>query len=248
MLDAASISLVLDLYRPERARLLETLSELTADQWALPTECPAYDVKGIATHILGDDLSLLSRQRDEGENGLLLLAPELPDADFRTLLDTFNDRWVAAAAFFSPAVLLELLGLAGDWTADYYQGVDPESEGEYVGFFGGPGPTSPFWQAIAREYLERWVHHSQIKRALGNGPLDDRHFVIAGVQIVAAIARVDAPVPPEGGDWSFGEVVLGDTEQAANVLTRGLTADEVRDVVTGPAPAVAALAQIAGRT
>ncbi len=48
MLDATSISTVLDVYRPERARLIETLSDLGDSQWALPTECPAYDVKGIA--------------------------------------------------------------------------------------------------------------------------------------------------------------------------------------------------------
>lgn len=40
------------------------------------TECPAYTVKGIATRVLGDDLSLLSRQRDEAENGLVQVAVE----------------------------------------------------------------------------------------------------------------------------------------------------------------------------
>jgi hypothetical protein len=34
--------------------------------------------------------------------------------------------------------------------------------------FGVPfGESSPFWHAIAREYLERWAHHSQI-----NGPAE----------------------------------------------------------------------------
>jgi len=51
---------------PERAALAELLESLAPDDWARPTECPAYTVKGIATHVLGDDLSLLSRQRDAG--------------------------------------------------------------------------------------------------------------------------------------------------------------------------------------
>ena len=41
--------------------------------------------------------------------GVISIAADMPGADFRTLLDAFNDRWVAAAGFFSPAVLIELL-------------------------------------------------------------------------------------------------------------------------------------------
>ena len=102
MLDSSSISVVLRAYRPERDALLEFLASLSADDWAQPTECPAYPVKGIATHILGDDLSLLSRQRDRAVQGLVYMADELPGADFRTLLDAFNDKWVATAQFIEP--------------------------------------------------------------------------------------------------------------------------------------------------
>jgi uncharacterized protein (TIGR03083 family) len=168
VIDERTIGVVLDAMRQERAAFLELLGGLDAGAWAGPTECPAYDVKGIATHVLGDDLSLLSRQRDGAENGLFQLAAELPGTDFRTLLDTFNDRWVAAARFLSPELLVELLRLAGDWTASYYEAVDPSAPGEPVGFFGATG-ASPSWQAIAREYLERWVHHSQIRGRSGWG-------------------------------------------------------------------------------
>ena len=58
----------------ERLALPALLHGLTEEDWARPTECPAYPVKGVATHVLGDDLSLLSRQRDSATNGLLLLA------------------------------------------------------------------------------------------------------------------------------------------------------------------------------
>ena len=158
MIGADSIATVLEALRPERTRVLELLGGLADDEWAAPTECPLYSVKGIATHVLGDDLSLLSRQRDHATQGLLLVAEELPGADFRTLLDTFNDRWVAAARFLSADLLVELLRLAGEWTSSYYDSVDPLAPCEPVGFFGPTGEPSPFWQAIAREYMERWVH------------------------------------------------------------------------------------------
>ena len=178
MLDSSSISVVLQTYRPERDALLKLLAGLSADEWTQPTECPAYPVKGIATHVLGDDLSLLSRQRDGAVQGLVYMTDELPGADFRTLLDAFNDRWVTTARFMSPLLLIELLRLTGEWTAAYYESVDPDAPGEPVGLFGASrDSSSPFWQAIAREYLERWIHHSQIRRALGLRSLADAQFL-----------------------------------------------------------------------
>ena len=135
-IDHATISTVLDAYGPERARLIQLLATLDDEQWAKPTECPAYSVKGIASHILGDDLSLLSRQRDGAAPGLVLMAERMPGTDFRALLDGFNDQWVDATGFLSPALLLQLLDLTGQWTHRYYCDVDPSAPGEPVPMFG----------------------------------------------------------------------------------------------------------------
>jgi uncharacterized protein (TIGR03083 family) len=249
MLDASSISMVLDVYRPERRHLLELLRGLSAEQWGTPTECPAYTVKGIATHVLGDDLSLLSRQRDAHEDGVSLLAREIGPKDFATLLDAFNDRWVGAAAFLSPELLSELLDLAGEWTAAYYEAADPTSPGEPVTLFGDSRDASAaFWHAIAREYLERWIHHSQIRRALGLGSLAEREFLVPGFEVAAAIARMEPTVPSSPDEpWSIGPVVLGDAQQAADILTRGRTAEEIERVITGPAEMVTLFAAVASR-
>jgi hypothetical protein len=206
-------------------------------------------VKGVATHILGDDLSLLSRQRDQAENGLSLLIAELPGSDFRTLLDTFNDRWVAAARFLSPNLLVELLGLTGEWTAGYYESVDPLTAGESVGLFGArQDQSSPFWQAIAREYLERWIHHSQIRRALGLSSLSDLRFLEPGIAVVGAIARLEPTIPttPES-TWSIGPIALGSAEQAAAILTRAYTPDEVCELAAGPSEVLQLFAAAIGR-
>ena len=248
MIDASSIGVVLDAYGPERAALLELLGGLDARQWALPTECPAYSVKGVATHVLGDDLSLLSRQRDEAVPGTDQVAAELPEADFGTILDTFNDQWVAAAGFLSAELLTELLRLSGEWTETYYRRVDPTAPGEPVGLFGVFEGASPFWHAIAREYMERWTHHSQIRRALGLRSLAEEPFVRVGVQVAAAAARVE-PGIPEGpsGPWALGPLALGDAQQAADVLTRAHGAEELRTLVSGPVDFVELFAAVAGR-
>jgi uncharacterized protein (TIGR03083 family) len=227
---------VTSMLRPERAALVELLRSLEPDDWARPTECPAYSVKGVATHVLGDDLSLLSRQRDQATNGLLLVAEEMAGADFRTILDLFNDTWVSAARFLSAAVLVDLLLVVGDRTAEFYESVDLEAPCEPVFFFGSTGEPSPYWQAIAREFVERWVHHSQIRRALGQASLANEQFVRTGVDVVAAAARVEAM--QDEGQWSIGNVVIGSTQQTADVLTRGHTAEEIRQLVTGPEDAV----------
>jgi uncharacterized protein (TIGR03083 family) len=248
MIDATSISVVLAALRPERELLLDTLQRFDAEDWSRSTECPAYTVKGIATHVLGDDLSLLSRQRDRAENGLAQLATELPGADFRTLLDTFNDRWVAAARFLSTELVMELLRLSGEWTAHYYDNVDPAAPGEPVGFFGVTGSSSPFWHAIAREYMERWVHHSQIRRAVALGSLAETRFLTVGIEVAAAAAHVEPGIPSEpGGAWMLGPVVLGPAQQAADILTRAHTAENVRKLATGPPAAVDLLAAFAGQ-
>ncbi len=145
---------------------------------------------------------LAARQRDGATNGLLLMAEDLGGADFHTILDAFNDRWVSTARFFGTDVLVELLQAAGDWTSDIYESVDLAGPCEPVFFFGSTGEASPYWQAIAREFMERWVHHSQILRALGRPSLADEVMVRTGVDVVAAAAGVGASF--DDGRWSIG--------------------------------------------
>ncbi len=252
-IDGSTISAVLDVYLPERARLIQCLAGLDHEQWMLPTECPAYSVQGIATHILGDDLSLLSRQRDGAVQGLVLMAERMPGAEFRELLDGFNDQWVEAARFVSPALLLRLLDLSGQWTHRYYCDVDPNAPGEPVPLFGATfGDSSPFWHAIAREYLERWAHHSQIRRALGLGSLADSPFLDIGHAIIRTVAAAPTgdPVVAVGDSdtpWTIGPIVLGARQQAADILTLGHSAAEVTRLIEGPDDAVRQFAARVGR-
>jgi hypothetical protein len=205
--------------------------------------------QNVATHVLGDDLSLLSRQRDGAVQGLVYMAEELPQADFRTLLDTFNDTWVATARFMSPVLLIELLSLTGEWTAAYYESVDPDSLGEPVGLFGASrDSSSPFWQAIAREYLERWIHHSQIRRGLGSESLADRQFLRSGIEVAAAMARMEPVVPMDpDGAWGFGPIVLGPAQQASDILTRAHTSEAIGQLASGPAEMIDLISAVAGK-
>ena len=163
---------VIDALRAERDALLELLGGLRADQWARPTECPKWTVHGIALHLLGDDLSLLSRQRDAEPSGLIQVAQCNPGLSFLEFLHRFNERWVDAGPFISAQVLVELLRFSGKLTADFYSNVDRDTLGEPV-FWLGPQPA-PYWLIASREFGERWVHHHQVARAVGvSGPRDN---------------------------------------------------------------------------
>lgn len=237
-----NLAVVTDAMRAERIALLDLLSGLDADDWARPTECPAYPVKGIAAHILGDDLSLLSRQRDGALPGLILFAENHPGLDFRELLDGFNDQWVEAARFLSPRLLLGLLRLVGKESAAFYETIDPMTAGEPVPLFSPPaGEGSPYWHAIVREYLERWTHHSQIRRALGRPSLADSPFLEVGARIVATVAELPVVVPATG-DVTLGPLTLGSRGQAADLLTLAHHEADAIALIGGPDDAVRAFA------
>jgi hypothetical protein len=216
-------------------------------------------VKGIALHILGDDLSLLARQRDASANGLVLFAEDHPGLTFRELLDGFNDEWVHTARFLSTELLVELLSLVGDWSETFYRevGLDTISR-EPVGLFAQTAP-SPYWQVIAREYLERFVHQSQIRRAVGAPDLSGEPVtnVARGVVEVLAAWLVDF-APPAGstvgvefgvaGSWSWERAADGwrvrdgiddatarirtDPDRTVALISRGMTTDEAAQCVT----------------
>jgi hypothetical protein len=83
----------------------------------------------------------------------------------------------------------------GEWTATYFVAADPETLGEPVGFFGSQGQPSPFWHAIGREFVERWIHHSSSTSAIltpGHTVKEIRSLVTERsdrVELLAMVAR-----------------------------------------------------------
>jgi uncharacterized protein (TIGR03083 family) len=178
----ASSVQVLELLQDERKELLRLLGELSPQEWDAATECPAWSVKGIALHLLGDDVSLLSRQRDEEPPGIMVEAKGDGWEDLMTSLDRFNEQWVDTAGFFSPALILDLLRITGEWTHRWYASVDSDRLGETIHWI-SPIDPQPYWLLAAREYLERWIHHLQIRRAVNSAGLDGARYVIPAVAI-----------------------------------------------------------------
>lgn len=56
--------LIADLFPEVRRELLQVLNDLSPAEWARQTAAPLWSVKEVALHLLGGDVSNLSRRRD----------------------------------------------------------------------------------------------------------------------------------------------------------------------------------------
>jgi uncharacterized protein (TIGR03083 family) len=242
----------------ERAEFVALLEELSADEWTHSTECPAWTVKGIALHVLGDDLSCLSRQRDQAQPAVFRNDAGEWAGSYRSL-DEFNEHWVSTAEFFGTELIVELLRETGAWTLEWYTTVDPESLGEAVWFYSED--PAPYWMIAAREHWERWIHQNQIRRATGRPLLDEegllktvigtvmRAFPHAfralrvddGTTVGVSLTELgDWTVQRDRGAWRLYEGAGADAdiglsvarESATPLFSRGLSADEVTQAVT----------------
>jgi uncharacterized protein (TIGR03083 family) len=255
--------LVLDLFPPERAALLELLSSLADDDWAKPTACEGWSVKDIAAHLLADDLGRLSRGRDRFAEAAF--APEgrrSYEAELLAFINRMNESWVAAARRLSPPLLIDLLRFSGDQTQRYLESLDPMAIGEPVSW-AGPDPA-PVWLDVAREFTERWLHQQQLRDAVQRpGLKEPRFFAPVLDTLVRALphtfrdvlaprdTRVALSISGEsGGEWALvrdahcwalyrgaaarpAAAVTIDQETAWRLFTKGLTKDEAKAELRG---------------
>jgi uncharacterized protein (TIGR03083 family) len=147
-----------------RAELAGLLAGLSGADWERPTACPGWPVHGVAAHLLGVELGNVSARRDGWK-----LGPSSA-GDLDAWLNGFNQQWVGAARRISPALLIELLDLAGRRFEEYVATLDLDAAGGPVEWATGSEPA-PVWLDVAREYMERYVHQDQIRSATGRGRL-----------------------------------------------------------------------------
>jgi uncharacterized protein (TIGR03083 family) len=147
-----------------RAELAALLTGLTAGDWALPTACPGWSVHDVAAHLLGVELGNVSVRRDRWRLG------PAEGEDLDAWLNRFNQQWVDAARRISPALLIELIDLAGRRFEEHLATLDLDAAGGPVEWATGSDPA-PVWLDVAREYMERYVHQQQIRDATGRPPL-----------------------------------------------------------------------------
>jgi uncharacterized protein (TIGR03083 family) len=152
------------LFGIERERLLVTLRALDAIDWDRATNCPGWSVLGIAGHLLGNDLGVLSRQRDQHFG---TSPPKgLHEKEFIAWIDELQRQWVQAARRISPRLVIDLLSWTGPQMVDLLAHQDPLERSALVEW-AGPSRV-PIWLNQVRELSEFWIHRQQIREALGD--------------------------------------------------------------------------------
>jgi uncharacterized protein (TIGR03083 family) len=239
------------LFKVERARLLDLLASLGAESWSRPTPCPAWTMHGLAAHLVGDDLSLLARYRDDHHG---TVPPEgVDEAGFIAWIDDLQLEWVHAARRLSPRLVLDLLRWLGSQVAEVLAGQDLTPVTALV-TWAGPEPV-PVWLDQARDLSEYWIHRQQLLEALDRRadlrpdlavPILDALRWALPYRLGALPARagdavaieVDQPGGPlattwtllhDGSAWHFGGTGRGDWTRAR----LSMTADEAWRLLTG---------------
>lgn len=162
--------IVIDLFEPTLEHLLRLLRQLSEREWGLATPCAGWTVKDVALHLLGDDIGMLSRGRDQDRSYTLP-----PGPDFVSRINKHNAIWVEAARRMSPRLACELLDLTGHEIVRYFKSLDPMALGGPVSW-AGPDPA-PVWFDLAREYTERWHHQQHIREAVQQPGLMEARFL-----------------------------------------------------------------------
>jgi uncharacterized protein (TIGR03083 family) len=258
------------LFRLERARLLELLTSLDGSDWDRSTPCPGWSVLGLATHLVGDDLSFLAVQRDHHVG---TPAPTgLSDDEFIAWLDDLQAEWVHAARRMSPRLVVESLASLGDDVADVVAEQDPSTPSAHVSW-ASPGPV-PIWLDHARELSERWIHRQQLLQSLDRSAdlradlaepvLDGLRWAYphrlaslprpagtrVAIEVTGPVMDLHWTLVSDGTGWQFGTrgVVQFDaelqlsTDQAWRLLTNNLSAVQLqRLAATGDVEIVEAL-------
>ena len=147
--------------------IVSLCSNLTDDQWALPTDCPGWSVQDNVAHMIGTERMLLGEQPE---------APPVGDAPhLRNDIGKANDQWIESYRSRSGNEVLgefraiterRLAALRAMTTEDWdREGFTPE----------GPGPYRVFMEI---RVFDCWYHDQDIREALGepgflDGPIAD---------------------------------------------------------------------------
>jgi uncharacterized protein (TIGR03083 family) len=196
-------------------------SDLTDDQWRLPTDCPGWSVHDNVAHMIGTERLLLGEQPSAAGSD----APHV-----RNDIGKANEAWIATyAAFAGPDLLAELRAVTArrldalrnlgrdDWDRE---GFTPE----------GPGPYRQFMEI---RVFDCWYHDQDMREALGRpgfleGPVADLSIGRIPGKALGYVVGKKAAAPP-------GTTVVFTIEGDAPLVASVTVPPEGRAVVT-PGP------------
>jgi uncharacterized protein (TIGR03083 family) len=142
-------------------KLIELLLSLSAGEWDAQTVVTRWKVRDVAAHLLDTVLRKLSLVRDSCyvEN-VKIGSPK----DVAALVNRLNEEGVKVYRRLSPAVLIDMMKMACEQSADFHESLDPFAPAAFGVSWAGEA-ESLNWFDTARELTERWHHQQQIRVA-----------------------------------------------------------------------------------
>ena len=131
-------------------------SDLSPEQWAMPTECPGWSVQDQVSHLVGSECRLLGRP-----------APAHEPADtshVRNEVGQGNEALVDYRRQFSGA---EVLAEFREITAERLGALRAMTEADFAAETPNPLGSGPYTDLLAIRIYDAWVHEQDMRRALG---------------------------------------------------------------------------------
>lgn len=149
------------LLRKVDSKLIDLLRSLEASEWDLQTVAPLWRVRDVAAHLLDTQLRKLSMVRDSCfVEGVTVRSPQ----DVIALVNRLNAEGVTVYRRLSSPVLIEMMQLACEQSAEFHESLDPFAPAAFNVSWAGE-EKSLNWFDTARELTERWHHQQQIRLA-----------------------------------------------------------------------------------
>jgi uncharacterized protein (TIGR03083 family) len=149
------------LLRSVDEELIQLLRSLTPGEWDLQTIAPAWKVRDVAAHLLDTALRKLSLVRD---SCFVEAANIRSSEDLSALVNRLNREGVTVYRRVSPSVLIDLMQVACEQSAQFHESLDPFAPAAFAVSWAGEA-ASLNWFDTARELTERWHHQQQIRLA-----------------------------------------------------------------------------------
>jgi uncharacterized protein (TIGR03083 family) len=205
------------------ASLAETCHELSGTEWALPTECPGWDVKDQLSHLIGIERALLGESPPVWDGPL---GDHVKNDAARQ-----NEPWVAVRRSKSgPVVYAEFVEV----TETRLGQLETRGDEEWAAVGWSPVGEVPYAVFMEVRVFDSWVHEQDARRAL------DRPGGSANLASALSLDRVQGAMPfvvgkkagcPDGTAVRFDVSGPGDDARAFTVAVEGGRAKPVGDDV-----------------
>ena len=204
--------------------LAEVCRALSDTEWALPTECPGWDVKDQLSHLIGIEQAIMGEPAPEWSEPL--------GAHVKNDFAATNEPYVAVRRVQNgPAVLAEFVEV----TATRLDQLDALSAAEWAAVGFSPMGQVPHAEFMTARVYDSWVHEQDVRRAL------DRPGGSGNAASAISLGRIQDAMPfvvgkkagcAEGTAVRFDVSGPGDDARAFTIAVEGGRARPVADDVT----------------